>query len=791
MRNLVLLITLLLFLTFTFFSNAKFFSNVIVSSSNDTCSDVKTYSTLDEAIFAVGFEEQEIVISRPQIISSTTIPSNIRLRFVRDGSINNSRKLTINTRNIVADDHQIFSGTGDIDFAAGSVLRSAWFHNIVDAIKQTKDDELTLIISKQDNITEDCIVGDKVSLKWESAQNRIIANAGFKLSNISQIDAGDYQLFDGDGDFNFKDGVSLNLNWFFCLHSLLNWIEDEKVTVIVPGTNNIEYSDKVPSNIYLDMQTRNGMFSIHTGVNLHIYSPFNIVAKNNQHIITGPGTISFTKSGTVYPEWFGAVGDGITDDTKAVQLAMLSGPIVKVSGIYGCSSKIIVDSTSIIGNGTNVSGFKALDSAFKLNVRGKGKKYSNFTVFGEFISNYGIVLSTVGAFWENVDCVDCIYFDWILDKGQNNTFISCRGRGFGADGELGNNLPASTKTAALYIINGAAGNTFLGCNYNQRSAGYGYAHVLMDIDSSFPNYNPSISSTTGAMKNAFINCIFEYGTPLYSLSICSGSRNIFESCGFNCDQYKDYGPSINDITTNLIYLSSNTRCNLFKRPFLNPHSASFSSLIRQAGLGTVFEDILYVSLANNDYLLNYDNITNVNGISHVASGISGNYDKLFKNSSLDDTAYLLYFDDKKYIYNTELPWSNSSAVRLFNRSTHKEIIKVGENDLIGALYNDGKIIVDHTASGVIDNKYRLVELQSIAGDISIELPLPRYIGQEMILAAVDARYSITVLKPSEGTILKTGSPVNYISFSYGSSVTLVATDLNQWTVCSYDGVTWH
>lgn len=58
------------------------------------------------------------------------------------------------------------------------------------------------------------------------------------------------------------------------------------------------------------------------GTTLTIYSPSNIIAQPNQQIFSGAGTVVFTKAGVVYPHWWGAKGDGTTNDTTAVQAAL-------------------------------------------------------------------------------------------------------------------------------------------------------------------------------------------------------------------------------------------------------------------------------------------------------------------------------------------------------------------------------------------------------------------------------------------------------------------------------------
>ena len=190
---------------------AEFFSDVIVTSPNGIWTDSRSYTTLNDAVTAVGTVNQRtIVIASPQTVTALTVPSNITLKFERDGAIVNSGQLTINTKNIISDGHKIFAGLGDIDFAAGTVVKLSWFHNLWNALTMTSDDHVTMVIDKAINATASVAVGNDVTLRWE-APNIITANAGVTVSNIGQIESGSYQILAGAGNFIFRDGVSLNL----------------------------------------------------------------------------------------------------------------------------------------------------------------------------------------------------------------------------------------------------------------------------------------------------------------------------------------------------------------------------------------------------------------------------------------------------------------------------------------------------------------------------------------------------------------------------------------------------
>jgi len=296
---------LLLFLSLSLILNVAattYMTDAIMTGTSGLWTDSRAYLTIDDAITDIGATNQTLYIARSETTTALTIPANVRLRFVKDGAINNSGQLTINTLDVSADaDRQIFSGTGDIDFVTGSVIRSSWFSDLDEALDVTSDDTLTIVISEAETTTNDMAVGNDVTLRWESPLI-ITVNAGDTISNIKNIEAENYQIFSGAGDLDFLDGTRLKLSWFNRLRSIVTWVEDEEVILEISTSSEISTDLIIPAGL-----------SIEAG-DYQIFS------------FTGIGALTFPvgMKNPVLPEWFGVIGDGTTDDEDAFEEALAS-----------------------------------------------------------------------------------------------------------------------------------------------------------------------------------------------------------------------------------------------------------------------------------------------------------------------------------------------------------------------------------------------------------------------------------------------------------------------------------
>ena len=299
---------------------AEFFPDVIVTSPNGAWTDTRAYTTIDAAITAIGANVRDLYIVREQATVALTIPANAHLHFYGSGSINNTGQLIINTTSISAGDRQIFTGIGDIDWIAGSVVRSTWFSSLDEALDVTSDDSLTMIIAKSETLTADASVGTNVTLKWESPF--IITDGGFTLDGLKKIEAGTYQIFSGAGDFDFLAGSIVHSSWFVSLRTAITYTTDENVnlTILVDQPEAVDFD--VTIDAYQSLKVEKGcLITVDAGQTLTINGG---IDAGSYQIFGATGDLDFSAGSVLRTSWFSTLelADTFTNDDN-VELTLL------------------------------------------------------------------------------------------------------------------------------------------------------------------------------------------------------------------------------------------------------------------------------------------------------------------------------------------------------------------------------------------------------------------------------------------------------------------------------------
>ena len=350
--NFLISIFLFLSLALPAYSATTYATDLMITKTDGIWTDSRSFSSLSVAVTNIGTLERDLYIAKSEVLTTLTIPSNIRLHFLKSGAIANSGQLTIQTTQIFAGDQQIFKGTGDIDFASGTVVRSSWFADIEETLDVTSDDTLTVVISRAETLDVSVAVGTDVTLQWNSPF-QISVNTAIVLSNLKNIIAGNYQIFAGAGDIDFLDGSRLKLSWFPHLRSFNTWIESEEVTLVIDGTHTVTLDETLTSNIILDFISEKGMLTPDAGISVTANSPEHISALPSQQIIdpTNNSTdpLLFTLGGTVHPGWWGSA--------TSISVALAATSLNGIGGVIECLSTTYTITTLIsLSSGISIKG---------------------------------------------------------------------------------------------------------------------------------------------------------------------------------------------------------------------------------------------------------------------------------------------------------------------------------------------------------------------------------------------------------------------------------------------------
>ncbi len=146
-------------------------------------------------------------------------------------------------------------------------------------------------------------------------------------------------------------------NYGTTLQSAITAISDSNVTLHVPaGTHSISADLTVPANICLK-PVKGAVFSIADTKTLTINGPLE-TGLYQIFACTGTGKVVFGAGATseARPEWWGAKGDGVTDDTAAIQAAATAmdkvGTVRLLEKKYLCASGIeIPHQCNFLGSG--------------------------------------------------------------------------------------------------------------------------------------------------------------------------------------------------------------------------------------------------------------------------------------------------------------------------------------------------------------------------------------------------------------------------------------------------------
>lgn len=169
--------------------------------------------------------------------------------------------------------------------------------------------------------------------------------------------------------------------------------------LIVTTAVSITANTTVPSNVHLKV-AKGGSFTIASGITLTINGSFEA---GNFQVFAGDGSVAGLKKANI--KWFGAVGDGVTDDATAINKAIATQAIVYApKGTYLTGSQITLNYSTAFygaGQGQTIILSDHTGTAFKIATNNRPHladfKISRNTV-GALGSRTGIGLDVYGDF---------------------------------------------------------------------------------------------------------------------------------------------------------------------------------------------------------------------------------------------------------------------------------------------------------------------------------------------------------------------------------------------------------
>jgi len=147
---------------------------------------------------------------------------------------------------------------------------------------------------------------------------------------------------------------------------LIDGLSAGEIAVLVFQNNNgsgttytFTTGEVIPENVFIEVLAGAVLDGTVT-----LESPGHIIAAPSQQVFTDTSAVTFNAGGAITFQWFGATGDGVTDDAAAVQAAITSlsggGSIDGMNATYVCDSDISLVENLTIRNATfDISGASA------------------------------------------------------------------------------------------------------------------------------------------------------------------------------------------------------------------------------------------------------------------------------------------------------------------------------------------------------------------------------------------------------------------------------------------------
>lgn len=215
--------------------------------------------------------------------------------------------------------------------------------NLSTAITAIGGTSTTLYINAATSVSGNVTV--PANVKIEILKPGTIDQEAYTLTINGPFTAPPETVFLGTGTISFTAVKEVFADWFgssrddaaiSTMSTSLGTSNKYSVTFSNDSDWDIDDDLDLSDNKNLQFIIPNGtIFSVAGTKTLTFHCPEQIAASKNSQIFSGAGTVAFDTPGEVYAEWWGALGDGSTDDSTAIQAAIdvcaaCDGGIVKL-----------------------------------------------------------------------------------------------------------------------------------------------------------------------------------------------------------------------------------------------------------------------------------------------------------------------------------------------------------------------------------------------------------------------------------------------------------------------------
>lgn len=246
---------------------------------------------------------------------------------------------------------------------------------------------------------------------------------------------------------------------------------------------------------------------------------------------------------------YGALGDGVTDDTVSIQIAIDQAKILHKrvyvpGGNYIISATIELGTTAIVGEGAKVEGgttrSKMIATVTSMTmIECSGGSIDSIGFQGSNKASIGVKITSARSSLRNVEVYRCRKTSYLLAQSQNGTFTNCF---------------SQFSVTAFTLANGARNNNFYNCTssngvqyYNAQEIGTPWEDtklIYYVIDTNDPDYDDWVVLNGNDRNNWFggiheqapIALVFENISNFTGLE---SSNNQFYGVEFTCTSILD------------------------------------------------------------------------------------------------------------------------------------------------------------------------------------------------------------------------------------------------------------